>query len=682
VAFVAILVPIRAEDSISPEAVTAVKKATTYLRVEGDGWTVSGSGFVVATDDKSALIATNYHVVVPTAPAGSRSLTKPVMITAVFDSGMSAERSAPATVAALDPELDLAVLRVAGFKESPRPVPYLDTPKPVETATVYSFGFPFGKALSTTKGNPAITVGKASVSSLRTGADGGLALIQIDGNLNPGNSGGPVVDEKGRLVGVAVATIKDGQGIGFVIPAADLSRVMAGRIGKVRVTPKKTDGSAHIEADLVDPSKKIRQAVARYVVVPPTGKRPTVLDAGSPRVELKPSGGVVAADVPLSATVGEILVQVTAETDEKLSYTTLVRAFPLDPKGDDYTGTPPTGWKEYNPRDKSFVLWVPETPDRQEDKERTVVVAKTQRIRVNSMVGRTAGGVTYQADSVVLPPQFIRAPRKDMLALAHDLLAAEVKGKLTETKKDEKNPWWGTEYRSESGDDVTRSRLIVGGSRIYIVRVTGSDAKVSAAEAETILYSYRVPLPAKTPADANPAPGAAPAAPETAKAAPKGKEPTILGGAFDPQFKDVAPDGALLVGLEIGLGKFGNRDMIRSARPIYRSPSGETNGEIHGTVKPTVTLKAKDGYAVGAVTVKHGMMFDGMSVTFMKVTDGKLDPADAYESEWVGTDEKKTPTKQGGDGTPVVGIVGKSSAKEMTGMGLLFKGQTFDPAKK
>ncbi len=68
---------------------------------------------------------------------------------------------------------------------------------------------------------------------------------------------------------------------------------------------------------------------------------------------------------------------------------------------------------------------------------------------------------------------------------------------------------------------------------------------------------------------------------------------------------------------------------------------------------------------MGAVTVVHGLMFDGMSVTFMKVTDGKLDPTDKYESEWVGTDEKKKPTRLGGDGTPVIGIVGKSNAKEL-----------------
>ena len=60
------------------------------------------------------------------------------------------------------------------------------------------------------------------------------------------------------------------------------------------------------------------------------------------------------------------------------------------------------------------------------------------------------------------------------------------------------------------------------------------------------------------------------------------------------------------------------------------------------------------------------MGFDGMSVTFMKVADGKLDPKDSYESEWVGTDEEKKPTKIGGDGTPVVGIVGKSNANGTT----------------
>lgn len=54
---------------------------------------------------------------------------------------------------------------------------------------------------------------------------------------------------------------------------------------------------------------------------------------------------------------------------------------------------------------------------------------------------------------------------------------------------------------------------------------------------------------------------------------------------------------------------------------------------------------------------------------------GRLDPTDSYASEWVGSAQKKPLTKLGGDGTPVVGVVGKSNRTDMTGMGLLFQGQ-------
>jgi S1-C subfamily serine protease len=101
--------------------------------------------------------------------------------------------------------------------ELPRPVEFRETPDRVETMPVYTFGYPFGEALSTSHGNPAITVGRASVSSIRRDDFGRLVAVQIDGALNPGNSGGPVVDVKGRLIGVAVSTIRRAH-IGQVIP--------------------------------------------------------------------------------------------------------------------------------------------------------------------------------------------------------------------------------------------------------------------------------------------------------------------------------------------------------------------------------------------------------------------------------------------------------------------------------
>jgi len=162
------------------------------------------------------------------------------------------------------------------------------------------------------------------------------------------------------------------------------------------------------------------------------------------------------------------------------------------------------------------------------------------------------------------------------------------------------------------------------------------------------------------------------------------KDLRILGAAANPEFKDMTPEGGLLVGFEIGFGKFNKIEMIRSVRPIYRVGSKEVLGEQHGTqLNNLVTLKAKAGYAVGGIAVRHGLGFDGMSLTFMKILDGKLDPKDSYESEYVGTTENKVPTKLGGSGTPVIGIIGKSNDRDMTGMGLLFKGQEgYEPKKK
>ncbi len=51
------------DDSISPETVTAIKRATVFVRVEGSDWKASGSGFVVAVEKDSVLIVTNHHVI-------------------------------------------------------------------------------------------------------------------------------------------------------------------------------------------------------------------------------------------------------------------------------------------------------------------------------------------------------------------------------------------------------------------------------------------------------------------------------------------------------------------------------------------------------------------------------------------------------------------------------------------
>src|SRR5262249_14959351 len=69
--------------------------------------------------------------------------------------------------------------------------------------------------------NPELSVLRTSVSCLRHTAAGVLEMIQLDGELNPGNSGGPIVDGEGRVVGMTTSRLRAAR-IGFAIPGERL----------------------------------------------------------------------------------------------------------------------------------------------------------------------------------------------------------------------------------------------------------------------------------------------------------------------------------------------------------------------------------------------------------------------------------------------------------------------------
>ena len=116
----------------------------------------------------------------------------------VLRSGTLEEQSIKAVLVGDDSEADLAVLKVTGVKNAPQPIDWEKEPKLRETMPVLAFGFPFGAALDPKQKNPAITVTKGAVSALRLDR-GVLSEVQLDLDLNPGNSGGPIVDERGAL---------------------------------------------------------------------------------------------------------------------------------------------------------------------------------------------------------------------------------------------------------------------------------------------------------------------------------------------------------------------------------------------------------------------------------------------------------------------------------------------------
>ena len=160
----------------------------------------------------------------------------------------------------------------------------------------------------------------------------------------------------------------------------------------------------------------------------------------------------------------------------------------------------------------------------------------------------------------------------------------------------------------------------------------------------------------------------------TAAATPAAEQ--ILGSRSDPEFRDVAPEGGVLIGFDVGLGKWaGRNDIICAIRPIFRSRTGgEVLGKQHGTdMSRKLRVKAKSGFAVAAINVKSMLVVDGFSVTFMRASSRALNPAGAYTSEWIGGGSNPRETRLGGDGTLVVGIVGRENDKDCTGLGLVFK---------
>jgi S1-C subfamily serine protease/regulation of enolase protein 1 (concanavalin A-like superfamily) len=261
------------------ETIRRIKDATVFIKVRTEKEQGSGSGFVFQVNGDTVLVATNHHVIAPhlegaEEEADPKDAAIKADVTVVFRSGRgSAEQSVPAEIIATDREgnRDLAILRVTGVTNPPRPIVLSQESHPTETMPVLIYGFPFGnidKMLNNAvQGGPAITINKGSVSSLRLNEFNKVSYIQIDGSLNPGNSGGPVVDEQGRLVGVAVAQISNTT-IGFAVPTGELRRMLDGRLGRLSMAfraEKEGKADLQVQVKVIDPLKQVR-GVSFYFV--------------------------------------------------------------------------------------------------------------------------------------------------------------------------------------------------------------------------------------------------------------------------------------------------------------------------------------------------------------------------------------------------------------------------------
>jgi serine protease Do len=173
-------------------ALSGVKGAVVQILVEGEirdiedgpkGFSGSGSGFLI--DDKGTIV-TNNHVV-----TGAGAITVRV--------GGDKETAIPAKVLGVSECSDLAVIKLS----APGPYPYLtwSTEPIVPPLEIYAAGFPLG--------NPEYTVTRGVVSKAKAAGDTSWAsvvhVIEHDANIQPGNSGGALIDSNAKVVGINYA---------------------------------------------------------------------------------------------------------------------------------------------------------------------------------------------------------------------------------------------------------------------------------------------------------------------------------------------------------------------------------------------------------------------------------------------------------------------------------------------
>ncbi len=181
------------DDSAVNAAVDAAGPSTVKIEGQACGLTQEGSGFVVAP----GLVVTNAHVV-----AG-------VALPRVIDS----KGNHPATAVVYDPVLDIAVLRVPGLTE---PSLHLDAKLVGRGQTGAVLGFPEGGPL--TYGPAGVMAAfQATGWDIYGNVEATRSIYEIDASVRPGNSGGPLVEPDGLVIGVVFARSTVNHSVGYAI---------------------------------------------------------------------------------------------------------------------------------------------------------------------------------------------------------------------------------------------------------------------------------------------------------------------------------------------------------------------------------------------------------------------------------------------------------------------------------
>ena len=195
------IIPTTAQPSLdSPSIVAKISPAVVLIKGETSSGTILGSGLIVSHDGK---IATNLHVIRDLKTAGVQLASGEI-----FDA---------VSVLAFDERKDLAIIKIAGFD---LPTVELGNSNDIRSGErVVVIGSPRGLQGTVTTG---------VVSAVRDDPAGaGFKLIQTDASINHGNSGGPLLNDRGQAIGVVTWKLRGSEGLNFAVPINYLRGMLA-----------------------------------------------------------------------------------------------------------------------------------------------------------------------------------------------------------------------------------------------------------------------------------------------------------------------------------------------------------------------------------------------------------------------------------------------------------------------
>ena len=215
-----------------------VKRTLDVDRVEiatGSGFVISPFGYVVTNNH---VVSSGDQFLLTRGIQHVRITTKVSRIDVCFPQGTLAalgmsSQCTEATVSAADAGLDLALLFINASN-----LPYVaigDSDAVTAGHPVDALGYPFGRDVEVGKIAtardivPEISTTPGAISALRTGDAGERRYLQITNSVNPGNSGGPLVDRDGFALGVISMKLAGSAGIGFAIPVNALKDFLESR---------------------------------------------------------------------------------------------------------------------------------------------------------------------------------------------------------------------------------------------------------------------------------------------------------------------------------------------------------------------------------------------------------------------------------------------------------------------